>query len=262
MLHLNEEDKEFLSTMWKTLMPHQYAHLSERTYRQAFAYFASILLLGFFVMALLLIPQMLFLPSIIENNTAKLTDLSIDVKVETSEPIILTESSPFVVIDTTGNIQNVSQANLLVTQDYLEYSSLIGARRINVSDLRTIGKDPEFLKDAILFSIILLGPGILIAGLIGAFLKYFIVASLIGIGGFLFGRLLRFHIEFKKAYLISFYSSTLMVLLDLITLPIGLGPYLLPVRILGISLNIISLAIMLTLFIIAIFIVGHLEVRL
>ncbi|HLC65779.1 MAG TPA: DUF1189 family protein [Candidatus Nanoarchaeia archaeon] len=261
VLRLDEEDKEFLSTIWKTLLPHQYSTLSERSYRQAFAYFVSILVLGFFSMVILFLPQVAYLPSFIENNTVKLTELSIDAKIETTGPIVFTDLTPLLVIDTTGNITNVSRAKVLVTKDRIEFASFGETSKINVSEFHDIGKKPEFLKNTILMAVLLFGPGIILAAFAVSFLKYFIISSLIGIFGFLLSRVLRFHIEFKKAFLISLYSSTLMILIDLVTFPLGLNAYLLPVSFNGVFINIISFAVYLTLFIIAIFLEGHLEVR-
>ena len=99
-----DEDKEFLRTIVKTVLPHQYKTLAERNFTQCLAYFFSIVLLGFFTLIVLLLPQLLYLPSFVGNNTDKLTTFSIDFNIETSEPIIFLEKNPFVVIDTTGNI--------------------------------------------------------------------------------------------------------------------------------------------------------------
>lgn len=261
ILSLNEEDKEFLHTMWKTILPHQYKELSERTYRQVFAYFTSILILGFFTLLLLLLPQMIFLPSYVANNSAKIDDLSIAIAVHTKEPFILTERIPFAVIDTSGNISNSTRAKILLTDQYLRVDTLGSPTKINITEFQTISKNPELLQKSILFLIVLLAPGVILFGFILSFIKYFIIASLIGGVTFLITRLLRFHIEFKKTYLMSFYASTLMILLDLVTFPLGLNVFLFPIKFFGVFINILSLAAYLTLYILAIFLVGHLEMR-
>ena len=256
--HTNEEQKEFFATAGKAFYPNAYGTLSKRSLRQAFSYLISFVFVCFAVMAILSIPKLAVFPGYIEDQLLKFNEFGITLNVNMKEPVVITNSSPQIIIDTTGKYADLTEGNILLTHDYLFYKKFGRVKQLNLSDYENlVGKEEQVQK--ILFNMfILLLPSIAIFAYVVYFLKYAAVILITASFALLITRALKYGIELKRLIVIAAYSSSVMAALEIITIPFLLSRHTLPFTIFfNITLGLVPLALFLCMFIIVIVLMHH-----
>ena len=213
--------KPFFKAFLESLNPNAYAHLSTRSTGKAFHYFASVIILTFFILVFAGIPGFAKVPNEIEKQMEKFSRLEISVEAEMSEPIILKSSSGenLIAIDTTGAITNRTEEVLLITKDKMFYQPTIPfakSREYNMTELKDLVKNRDKAVFLMWMLIILIMPGILLISFVAYLLKYLFFVSSAFVAALIVTKLMKIKVKPKHIFNIALYAATPMILLDII----------------------------------------------
>ena len=256
--HTNEEQKEFFATAGKAFYPNAYGLLNKRKVKQALSYLFSFVFVCFAVMAILSIPKLLVMPTYIEKQMAKFNQFGITVNVDTKEPVLITNSSPYLIADTTGKYNNLSIGKFLLTKDSLYYQKFGRQKVLNLGDYSNfVGKETRLNR--LWFCVfIFMMPSIALFLYAIYLIKYIFIILLSALIAFGVTRAVKVAMEFKKLVVVAVYSSSIMIALEIITIPFFLDKYLMPFTIFfNISIGLIPLALFLCIYSIVIILLYH-----
>jgi len=243
--------KEFFLTILKSLNPDSLKDLSNRTLKESFQYVFSLVFIALAAMFLISIPKLMTLPDYFNEQFSNFDNLSIKIKTEMNNPVIITQNNPQIIIDTTGNITKLDKGNLLIQKDSISYRRLFKINQFNTTNFGNVLENKNKVTGIIILIIVLMFPMFLVIFYILNFAKYIILILLFTIISLGIIKILRYKLKIKQIVNIIVYSSTIMIILELISLPYNLNKYLLPLPLLfGISLYLIPLALFIIYFII------------
>jgi hypothetical protein len=251
--------RDFLWTILKSLNPDALKDLSERITKDSLKYLWTLIVLCLVLMVVVAIPKFIFLPSYINSQFNKFNNLSIKVTTDMKEPVTIAQSNPQLIIDTTGNITNLGKANLLITKDVVMYRSMFKAKAFNISSIENILENKQGTTKLIMFFALLLFPMLLVLLYVLYSLKYLIIIILTTLLSFVVLKIIKHKITFVRLFNLTIYASTVMILLELLTLPY-LYNYLLPIPLFfGVTLPLIPIALFIVYFIIGIILTDNKE---
>ena len=208
--------KEFLTTIFKSFSPNSCKYLArEKKLADAFIYFFGVLFLTLLITTVLFTPKILNYPKLVDEKISKFNNLTITFNGEMNAPLTLS-TNPLIVVDTKKS--NLTNEVILVSQDKTYFKWLFIKKESNMSYTNLLDS-PEKIKKLVVTLTILMAPVLWFALYIFIAIKYlFIILMAILIVSILlkiFKRQMKF-INLMKAGL---YSSTLMILLELVSLP-------------------------------------------
>ena len=209
----------FAKTILKSFNPDSYKDLANRSTKESFSYFASMLALSFIVMMLIAIPKFAMMPSYINDEMKSFDTLEISTNTEMNSDFEFPGERPFITIDTNSNSTKLEKENILVTDDYIIYKSFFMTKKIPTSDIKDLKENSYVVQKLLFYLMIFMLPSLLLFGYALFFIKYLV---LIGLGVLILYGILKIRnhdIKFNKVYKIGFYASTIMVLLDVLTIP-------------------------------------------
>jgi hypothetical protein len=213
----------FIKTIYHSLNPGRYPSLVSRSWKQALDYLLTLVFFLVFILFLVSIYRFAHFQAGFDNEISKFERFVVDVDYELSEPI---EIGGFAM----ANRRNRTEERVLVTQDGITSYSLIclllepacifetepGMKTSEeLSDALSYSSD---VKAAIGFLLVLLLPGLLMFFLVFYALKFLVIVFLASAIAFVVTRLARFEISPKQICLAAVYSSTVMVILEVVNL--------------------------------------------
>lgn len=255
---IEKEDWDFFKTIGKSLYPHSYFDLQERKFRYALKYFFSLLLLVHILMIIIAVPKLILLSGYFDEQFAKIDKFELNLDLKTKQPIYFTEKEPSVVINTNESIQT-EYKKFLVTNDKIFFKeSLLKTSEIDISQYENVlGKKDAMKKFATVLFFILL-PAILTLMYVYSAVKYLVLIFLTGIIAYLLTWIFRYRVTLKSAFISSIYASSIMIILEVITIPYQIGKFLVSVPIYyGFSVSLIPLGVYLAVYIIALIITSR-----
>ncbi len=211
--------RNFLSMVGKSLNPSKYEELHKTSSGTALAYFFMAVLFTFLVMCLLFIPQILTSGSYIQDKLEAFDELKINIEYDQAEPIYIPEKYPILTIDTINNYTTLNQGMMLITDDATYY------RILPFGNVKVIEDSEDLLERSDEVSNFLSIIGIMMVPMIMAFsyvyftLKFLLIAIIGGFVGFMFARIARLSFDVGELIKLSFYASTIMILIGLLTKP-------------------------------------------
>lgn len=240
--------KEFFLLIGKSVTPGTYKDLTSASMKQACLYFMGVVSLAFFITMLLYVPVFADLSYNFNKGLSKFTKLSIDVSLETSEPISLKNLG--VAIDTTGNLTNISEENVLITGKH------IMMRPVNCmlfrplcflskDRVRTVSLGSENLmehrKGLISIAttlVILLIPTIIVSLYLMYLIKYVSIILIASALAFLVTRIRLYEVKLLKTIKLAAYTITPMIFIELINLRFGFNLYFMPLALFAVLFTI------------------------
>lgn len=252
--HIKEETLEFFRTVPKALYPHAYMELQHRGLRQVIRYLLSIIFIAYILMLAIAIPKLINLSNYLDEQFPKFERLDFAVNIQTKEPIVITDKDPWVIIDTKGASANLTYNKLLITEQKIYFrESFNKLIEINYMDYLNILSKKDTIRKLFVLLFYLMIPMIIFLLYLLSLIKYAIMIALISISTYLIARLLKYEIGFREAIISCAYASTIMVMLEIISLPLQISQFLLVIPVYsGISIAVVPLALFLTIYIIAI----------
>jgi hypothetical protein len=215
----------FIKTLVHSFYPNKYPALTSRQLKQAFDYLFTIVFFCVFIIFVFSIYQFAQFQYNIDNEMAKFTKLDAKVDFELKEPIVFGKND--IVID---NERNYTDETLLITQEGISTKSLMcilmkpacifenEPKHISSEELSDVSGYTDSLKNYSFLFFVLLLPGLLLLFLAYYLIKFLLIITAAALLAFIVTRLARYEIGIKQIYLCAIYSSTVMVLLEILNL--------------------------------------------
>ncbi|MCP3684145.1 MAG: DUF1189 domain-containing protein [bacterium] len=225
---------KFISTFLHSLYPLKYKQLSNRGIKDAFAYF-FIMLFVFSIIALLIsLPALFTLGSHLNAQLSKFETLSIDVDIETKEPVVFDRLG--VVVDSTGQTEYEGNKILITKEELIgkpvlcllyKPMCLISGEEIRAptSQWENVLENQDSSTRLVQSLMIVALPALFVVLYCFFALKYLILMLLFSIIGFVITRILLFETHFVRIFKIALYSTTIMALIEIINLSFGYKLY-------------------------------------
>lgn len=257
---VNLRIRKFFAVLRKSLNPRYYTELSERRLDSAVIYLIILLGFAFLLLGILLLPKAYMIKEDIEDGLLAINTFKVSADFETVEPIMIPNKRPLITFDTTDN-KTIDSELLLVTDDKVFYKAMDKEGSFALSDV-DFTKDRKQSKDALIKVGIFLLPSFLTFYYFAYLVKYAMIILLTGVVGFVVARGLRNGIELRESIIISIYASTVMVLIEVITIPFFLTKYLvIYTPFIGINISIVAITLYLTFYVTGVRLTGSRNVK-
>ncbi|MBS3157806.1 DUF1189 family protein [Candidatus Woesearchaeota archaeon] len=215
---------QLLKDFLKTWHPSSYWHLAHKPILDAYKYFLFIILVGFIGMIIVGLPKFILIPDYLQAKMQNFDELNIDLDVKMNKPVALTTRDPEIIIDTTGQLNNVSKimkhAHLFITNDTLYYKIFLKPEKLELSRYKDVLKEKKQYATALYYLVLFSLPSILFVTLIVILIRYLVITHVIAVLGFVLTRLAGYAIDFKTIFNSALYASTVMILPELILFPL------------------------------------------
>lgn len=241
----------FLITVIKSMNPGLYRKLSMRTVKKATMYLINLIIFSMIIFMVVLIPFMMKLPMVLNEELVKIQDLKMSSSVDIVDTIKL--NTPRITI---GDNETYDGELLFATEhDVKRRNTMCMLSRIwcyfdndpvvyDASTAKDFFDNEKKLGTSVFAIIILMLPGILIALFAFYLIKFALIIAILSLLMHALCLGLKYNIPWKKIIVIGIHSSTVMILLDVV-----LGFF--------IPINIIPLLLYILLFSVAIWFVGE-----
>ena len=255
-MRLRDTSKNFFILLLKSLNPKYYQDLGEKDIKSAIKYFLALLLFSFIIMSIISIPKLMLIKSDLEKDTLQISKLDIEAKLETSGPILIPNGRPVISLDTTGN-RTLDTEAILITDDTVHYR-LFGKEYETKMGKYEFTEDKTVASKLIIKIVLFIMPSILTFYYIIYLLKYLLIIIPISFLASVFAKIVKNKVKFKQAISLSIYTSTIMVLLEILAIPFFIKDYLITYSpFIGLYFSIIAITAYLTFFVTAIRINGN-----
>lgn len=251
---------DFLSSMLKSLNPKYYLDLGEKKLGNAVRYFFALVAIMFLVMAVISIPQLMFIKSDMDKSLLDISKFKVDASLATKAPVFIPKNSPILTIDTTGN-KTWDKELVFITDKTISYNAFGKKKEISLStyDLENNRKGTE---NAVSSLILFMLPSIIFFYYAAYALKYLAIIIGTALAAFLFAKLMRNGITINQALALSFYTSTIMIIIEILTIPFFIKDYLITYStFIGINFSLIAITAYLTFYVTAIRLNGNPNIR-
>jgi hypothetical protein len=236
--------------------PKKYSSLGMHSVWHGAKYVMIIMLLAFLLMSVISVPMLFRIPGTISSELGKFDTLNFTGDVEMSAPVMFTETDPQIIIDTTGQITEMTTEKLLITEDFLLYRPYNKIVKINISELQDVTGHTKELSNLITFITILIIPSILITSYIVFLIKYIILILLMTLVVFVFSRMIKKDIGIRKSLMTAIYASTPMIIMEVLFIPFNSRYLIHFLQILGVNFYLIPILLFLSLAVFASFFAG------
>ncbi len=215
---------KFLLTILKSLNPDSYPKLIKRSTKEAYSYLIMLVLTCLIISSLTLTPKLIGLPKELENSFSKVELLRLNPEIKTRESV---NFGLGIVLNT--NAKNISEENLLITSNRVFKKPLIcmlsrelcafsknNVKEFSYEEFFNLKERSSELIRVITLLAWLVAPVILILLFIFYTLKYILITAIVALIAYLITKWIKKEYEFKKLLKLSIYSSTIMVLIDVL----------------------------------------------
>ena len=202
-----------------SLNPRKYGALSALGFRHGIRYIAVILLLLFIAMSIISLPKVSRFPGEIRAELDKFEQFDIDVQQSMTGPALFLGKDPQVVIDTTGQVSEMTSEKLLITNEFLSYRPYGRVRQINVTELKMLTNNKDQISNLLTWVLILIIPSVLLASYVLFFIKYIVLILIMTLIVFTVNRMMKKDKGLRKSFMVSLYASTIMMLIEILFLP-------------------------------------------
>ncbi|MBL7050966.1 DUF1189 family protein [Candidatus Woesearchaeota archaeon] len=239
-----------LKRVYNSANPAEFEKLTHKSIAKAFKHTLFILFVCFIIMSILALPKIISISSDIQNKFSHFDKLTLSIEAEMNSPLIFTEKNPQIIIDTNNQL-NMSKEKLIITKEHIYYKPYNTLKKINTSEFKNLLENKEKASNLLTFLIILALPSILITSYLLYAIKYLFIAIVFTLIGFIIARLKINPIKFKQILKVSLYSTTSMILIEVISVPFS-TTYLFPfAQLMGMNFYISTMLLYLITFIAA-----------
>lgn len=215
----------FFNQFGKSFNPKKYHDLvHEFSVKDAIKYLAQCLVLLFLVMVIISAVKVYDLPDYVATEMQAFSEISFDVNQSMNKPFRLTENYPILVIDTSGETQEL-EGRMLVTDEALKYNLGFGEEELMLEDYKDVMAQKDNVGRLVFMIFLVMVPGLLILGYLSFFLKYLVVGAVLALLAYVVSWLMQKTVNLWQAYKVALFSCTLMAVLEIILLPFNLEFY-------------------------------------
>jgi len=227
----------FFMSLYYSLNPLSYKQLSTRPLTLSFKYLFLLLLLSFLATLILFMPILANLQGRVTGTLSKFSEFKVDANIETTGPAMII---PGIIVDTTGNVTEPNP--VLVTKENVEWVNfkcfafrplcLFSKKEEKISSVEfrdsNILENQEILTKLVPFFVFFMVPAILLFLYIVFLVKYLLLITIFSFLAFIITRMLLFEIEPKAVLNTAIYSSTLMIVPEILNLRFNLELFYIP----------------------------------
>ncbi len=255
---MNPKLKRFLSDTLQSLNPQYYHKLADRRVDSALVYFFVLVITTFLLTAILFIPTVLFLKTDIEQGMLGINTFTIDADFETVEPIMIPTKDPLITLDTTNN-KTLDTELLLITNEELYYN-IFGEQGKTTIEKYDFSEHRKGAMDAISKFFFFLIPSIATFYILAYTIKYLAIILIAACCAFALTKMRKSKIEFRQILSLSIYTSTVMILIEVLTIPFFISKYLVTYSpFIGFNTSVFAITFYLVLFVSAVRINARME---
>jgi hypothetical protein len=209
--------EKFGKEVFHAFNPFKFHELTNDSFYSSLAYFTKIMIIAFIIMSILYVPALVDLKDQIGGQISKFDEFSIKGTVKQASPITVPEKEPLIIIDATGNEVLPGKERITITRDTLFYKFFAGRKEVPLSQIKELSQNKEVVSRLVSYIIIFIFPSVLFFCFAGMWLKYMIAGIIIGTMAFLLTDLTRFGNSWLVCAKATFYSSTLVILAEVIS---------------------------------------------
>lgn len=209
--------EKFSKEVYHAFNPLRFHELINASFYSSIAYFTKIMLIAFIIMSILYVPKLIDLKDQISEQISKFDEFSIKGTVKQTSPITIPEKEPLIIIDATGNEVSPGKERITITRDTLFYKFLTSRTEVPLSQIKELSQNKSVVSRLVSYAIIFLIPSVLFFCFAGMWIKYLVAGIVIGTIAFLLTDLTRFGNSWPVCAKAAFYSSTLVILLEVIS---------------------------------------------
>ncbi len=211
--------KEVVFTIFKSLNPDSIKQLIEGKLRDSIKYFCFLVLFALIIASLLLIPKLADFNNTVDEKFSKFEYFNISINQKMNSPLILTDSPlPKIVIDTTQE-RNRTDEYLLITENKIIRKGLFREETTEIESFSNMLYNKDKIKSFVLYASIIMIPSLFVIAYILYFLKFaLIIAAAWALAIFIL-KITKHKFSIVKILKIAIYSSTSMILLEMISMP-------------------------------------------
>ncbi|MBI2574258.1 DUF1189 family protein [Candidatus Woesearchaeota archaeon] len=238
MLPISPKDIKFLVTAAESLNPFAYTHLKHRHFMENFSYITSLVFVCLFISALAYLPAIASIEPKVAEEMQKFEKLGISYEAEAEKTIDVSLFGINAVRiggteERGGKAEGKGRALLSIGSEGITsrhalcagLSVLCGIYPDSFTsseDLKDLSDNGKGLAGFVRMAVLLSLPGILIVALIFYTAKYLAAALAFTLIGFIATKILRFEINLNSIFAISIYSSTILVVPDMLGSSFGI----------------------------------------
>jgi len=237
-----------LKKVYYSINPKDIKNLSEGKIKRSFQHLFFIIFLCFIIMSIVAIPKLAFLSSNIQQQLGNFDNLTIDIDADMNSPVIFTNQSQQIIIDTTKE-WNLTKEKLIITKDFIQYRPFKEVKKISTTSLKNLKEGDQTFSKVLTFLIILALPSILIVSYLMFTLKYILISLITALLAYIITRMYVKKIKLKRVLNIAIYSTSLMIFIEIISIPFGTKYLINLFQIMGMNFYLITLLIYFTTFI-------------
>ncbi len=229
MFIISHHDIRFALTIIESLNPLSYGHLKHRTVIENVFYVASLVFVCLFISSLFYIPMLVGLESSVSSGLEKMETMGISYDATAKEPVYASffgiavfgiggQQKSMISLDDEG----ISSKNVLCAS-ISPLCNIFPDSVATKEDLKDLSDDKEALAGILRNLIVISLPGIFLIAMIFYTAKFLLVAAAAAIIGLFASRLLGVRINLNSSFAIGCYSSTVLVVPELLGDAIGIG---------------------------------------
>lgn len=195
--------------------PRYFNELSSGSFFDGVKYFTKVLVIAYIIMAILFLPKFVSLKGQIQSELSKFDAFSISGNVVQSDRIKIPEKEPIIIIDATSSDVVPGKERITITKDALFYKFFAGRKEIPMSQIKNL--DNEVVSRLLVYFFVFILPSLVFYTFGSIWVKYFLFSLLVGTIVFLMADLTRFSQPWKSCAVAACYSSTLIILVEMIS---------------------------------------------
>jgi len=214
-----KESLPFFKTIILAICPWRYEDVKERTTGNIMRYLFSFIFLTFFIAILLMLPT---IAGFVNSGISHFNRLEVSFNTSMNSPLKIPQNAPVVTIDTSKSTAKLEEGWVFITDDNIYTRNIFG--RI---DKTPVGEYKNLLANevVIVLLLILMMPSLLFIFYLAYAVKVIALVLLFTVLGFIIARIAKFDVLFLDILKVGMLSSTPMILIDLIRLPLSFDVY-------------------------------------
>jgi len=215
----------FIKEVIWSVYPPRYKQLSEQTFRSSLGYMSKLLFLSIIIAGIILLPTLALVKGTIGQELNKFDTFTINEEITQTGIIQIPRTNPWVHVDL--NKEHLLENEFLVIDSEKIRYRLFGINVVDQESLKNLNSGDAQVNKLFATIMFLLLPGIGLLIFIKAWIKYFLLALLIGTVLFIILELTKFRLRWKEALNIAIHSLTIIIPVEIISASVY-SKYLIP----------------------------------
>lgn len=235
---------QFVKEVIWCFYPPRYKQLSEKPFSSSVWFMTKMLALAFVISGLFFIPAIIGLNGALSEGLEGFSAASVQTSLAQNSPFSFPVVNPWIVVDLNSNL-SLSKELVVIDKEVVHYR-FFNVGNITQSELSSPIENKGRVAGFLTKLIILLLPGITLFLFVRYWVKYFLIALLMGTLFFVLLELTQYRLKFKRMLSIAAHAVSPIIILEVVSSALYAN-YLLPlpsIRFAGLNIYALSFIIM------------------